>query len=332
MKVKVPPPDPMIGMAAQGSTRIAQQAENRAAESDKYYREVLAPRYLSQMDNQIAQGKELQDFSMGLARKNQGRLEDTTWKFQDQFYDDVNAYDDEATREQLAGAASADIQRSMDAGTGQMRRGLGLRGVNPNSGMSMMMERRNAMDGALAKAQAMTSVRDAARKEGMNLKAMAAGMGGSLGGSSQGWAGMAGTAAGMGMAGIQGAQGGLNSANSGWNSTMGLAGNQWGQLGQYGTNATNMRFDANKTNASQITSGIGTAVCVAAGMMIALRLKKDVSRNGTRSDGLGVYEFSYIWGGPRQVGVMADEVLKVYPGAVFAVNGFFAVDYSKLGA
>jgi hypothetical protein len=129
----------MIGMAAQGATRIAQQAENRAAESDKYYREVLAPRYLSQMDNQIAQGKELQDFSMGLARKNQGRLEDTTWKFQDQFYDDVEAYDDEATREQLAGAASADIQRSIDAGTGQMRRGLGLRGVNPNSGMSMMM-------------------------------------------------------------------------------------------------------------------------------------------------------------------------------------------------
>jgi hypothetical protein len=126
--------------------------------------------------------------------------------------------------------------------------------------MSMMMERRNAVDGALAKAQAGTVVRDAALKEGLNLKAMAAGMGGNLGGAAQGWASMVPGATAMGMAGIQGAQQGFGAANSAWNQTMGMAGNAWQSVGNFGLANQNMRYDAAKSNAMGTNQILGAGL------------------------------------------------------------------------
>jgi|LakMenEpi03Aug12_release.lakeMendotaPanAssembly.Ray.scaffolds.fasta_scaffold34458_2 hypothetical protein len=60
------------------------------------------------------------------------------------------------------------------------------------------------------------------------------------------------------------------------------------------------------------------------------RLKKNIKQIGTRSDGLNVYEFDYIWGGGRQVGLMAQEVKAIYPGAVSESGGYLMVDYSKV--
>jgi len=60
------------------------------------------------------------------------------------------------------------------------------------------------------------------------------------------------------------------------------------------------------------------------------RLKKNIKQIGTRPDGLNVYEFDYIWGGGRQVGLMAQEVQSVYPGAVSESGGYLMVDYSKV--
>jgi hypothetical protein len=61
-----------------------------------------------------------------------------------------------------------------------------------------------------------------------------------------------------------------------------------------------------------------------------IRLKKNITRVGTRPDGLGVYEFEYVWGGGRQVGLMAQEVLGVYPDAVGEFGGYLTVDYGKV--
>lgn len=61
-----------------------------------------------------------------------------------------------------------------------------------------------------------------------------------------------------------------------------------------------------------------------------VRLKTNIVKIGTRSDGLNVYEFDYVWGGPRQVGLMAQEVLNVYPDAVAEVDGYLTVDYAKV--
>jgi len=60
------------------------------------------------------------------------------------------------------------------------------------------------------------------------------------------------------------------------------------------------------------------------------RLKKNIKQIGTRPDGLNVYEFDYIWGGDRQVGLMAQEVQSVYPSAVSESGGYLMVDYSKV--
>ena len=61
-----------------------------------------------------------------------------------------------------------------------------------------------------------------------------------------------------------------------------------------------------------------------------IRLKKNIKKISTRPDGLNVYEFDYIWGGDRQVGLMAQEVQGVYPDAVSESNGYLMVNYSKV--
>jgi hypothetical protein len=60
------------------------------------------------------------------------------------------------------------------------------------------------------------------------------------------------------------------------------------------------------------------------------RLKRNITKIGTRPDGLGVYEFEYVWGGGRQIGLMAQEVQEVYPDAVGEAGGYLTVNYSKV--
>ena len=60
------------------------------------------------------------------------------------------------------------------------------------------------------------------------------------------------------------------------------------------------------------------------------RLKTNIQRISTRPDGLGVYEFEYIWGGGKHIGLMAQEVLGIYPDAVGSVGGYYTVDYSRV--
>ncbi|WP_203309762.1 tail fiber domain-containing protein [Sphingomonas beigongshangi] len=69
----------------------------------------------------------------------------------------------------------------------------------------------------------------------------------------------------------------------------------------------------------------------AASLFSDRRLKRNVRRVGTRADGLGIYEYRYLWGGPVRRGVMADEVATIAPHALAApVNGFARVDYGAL--
>jgi hypothetical protein len=69
----------------------------------------------------------------------------------------------------------------------------------------------------------------------------------------------------------------------------------------------------------------------AAGIMASdRRLKTDVSFLGWLRD-LPIWSYRYIWGGPMQVGVMAQEMLTIRPEAVVVMpNGFLGVDYGRL--
>lgn len=59
------------------------------------------------------------------------------------------------------------------------------------------------------------------------------------------------------------------------------------------------------------------------------RTKKNIEEVGKLKNGLPVYAYEYIDGGPRQIGVMAQDVEKKKPDAVHEVGGFKMVDYLK---
>ena len=62
------------------------------------------------------------------------------------------------------------------------------------------------------------------------------------------------------------------------------------------------------------------------------RLKKNIRKVGTMHKGkVNVYEFEYLGSDKREIGVMAQEVKKMYPDAVKKhESGYLMVNYSKL--
>ena len=65
-----------------------------------------------------------------------------------------------------------------------------------------------------------------------------------------------------------------------------------------------------------------------------VRLKWDIEPLATRWDGLPIYAFKYLWDYEVHVGVMAQDLLRneLWRPAVFTkANGYFAVDYRRLG-
>jgi len=60
------------------------------------------------------------------------------------------------------------------------------------------------------------------------------------------------------------------------------------------------------------------------------RLKTNIRKIGQMANGLFIYIYNYIWGGPLQIGVMADEVRRIMPHAVVNIGGFDAVNYEEV--
>lgn len=62
------------------------------------------------------------------------------------------------------------------------------------------------------------------------------------------------------------------------------------------------------------------------------RLKTNIKHLQTLSNGIKLYSFEYIWGGPVYVGVMAQDLLDSHPQAVVTDKyGYYAVNYALLG-
>lgn len=100
---------------------------------------------------------------------------------------------------------------------------------------------------------------------------------------------------------------------------------------------------ANAQNAanSQLTQGLfqlGGAALLAptgtfggpTGLFSDRRLKTDIKQIGVADNGLKIYSYKYVWGGPTQIGYMADEVEKLVPQAVGEFNGYKTVDYGMI--
>jgi hypothetical protein len=63
------------------------------------------------------------------------------------------------------------------------------------------------------------------------------------------------------------------------------------------------------------------------------RLKRDIVLVGRRDDGLGLYQYRYLWSDTVYVGVMAQEVALVHPDAIVrsGLDDYLRVDYERLG-
>ena len=107
--------------------------------------------------------------------------------------------------------------------------------------------------------------------------------------------------------------------------------------------ATNAQFTAQSNNANAanaassqlIGSLIGGAGAIGGGFAARsdIRLKKNIIKLGVHKTlGIGLYTWDYLWG-QKGAGVMAQELEKVMPEAVFTMpDGFKAVNYLMLGA
>jgi hypothetical protein len=104
----------------------------------------------------------------------------------------------------------------------------------------------------------------------------------------------------------------------------GLVQNQYqGQLNNY-----NQQVAANNSRRGGMASMLGTLGSAA--ITSDRRVKQNISKVGTLDNGLPVYSFQYIWGGPQQIGLMAQDVEKVNPSAVSEdENGIKGVNYSE---
>ena len=62
------------------------------------------------------------------------------------------------------------------------------------------------------------------------------------------------------------------------------------------------------------------------------RLKRSIELIETKENGIKLYSFQYLWSDEYFVGVMAQDLLDTpFESAATLKNGYYVVDYSKLG-
>ena len=113
----------------------------------------------------------------------------------------------------------------------------------------------------------------------------------------------------------------------------------WGPLGLYAGNVSG-NYGGTTTSSGQTyqpinstANTIGSIASLAgiAGLLFSdERLKKDKKRIGKTDSGVPIYSYKYKWGGPKMMGVMAQDLIAKQPGAVHNVGGLLAVDYGKV--
>lgn len=102
-------------------------------------------------------------------------------------------------------------------------------------------------------------------------------------------------------------------------------------ISQLGLGAAGTLAGAGQTSTSKGSSNGG----IIPGLFSDRRLKTDITEVGRLHNGLPVYAYRYIDGGPMQIGLMADEVEQLHPDAVaeaktwFSDGVFKTVDYGK---
>lgn len=80
--------------------------------------------------------------------------------------------------------------------------------------------------------------------------------------------------------------------------------------------------------AGTMGTGLGAGAGALLGLLSDRRFKTDIEPVGQMDNGLTIYRYRYIHGGPVVIGVMADEAKRINPDAVINIDG---VDYVRYG-
>lgn len=324
--------DPRVAAAAEAQVAL-QQREMDWTES--YYEKYITPMLEQQMklaDQAAAQNSEL----FAINKDNMTLANERYKKYgipaEDRYYDMVAKYSAPEEEEAQAAAALGDMRVAENVNNENLKRRLAGLGIDPTSGAAVAAMSDAAVMNAANEASAQNRARQAAKTLGMSLTADAAnfGRGGASGIIQFGSAAGANTQANVGAGAT-----GLSAVTGATSPMMGAYGtgiNMYGQ--QMGTYANIYNGDANRAQAE--SAGFGKLLGAGAqlGLKFAMsdrRLKKDIVPLSQLTNGLIVYQFSYVWDDVKHIGFMADEVEPLFPDAVHThVSGYKMVDYSKV--
>jgi len=262
-------------------------------------------------------------------------MQDTFRPLEREIVADVREFNTDAYREQLASQAAADAGLAFNRTRAANERSMASMGVNPNSGRFAGITSASGLSQAANRAATMTGTRQQADQLGYARSLDAAGLGRNLPGAS--------TAAYTGATAAGSAAGNAyQSAGQNYMGNMAIGSGTIGagqemQLSGL-SNVLNAQTNAYVNSNDSFLGDVGGILGGAAGIMKAWpsdrRLKENIREVGVdQRTALTLYEFNYKDApGRKFVGVMADEVVLVYPDAVkLQANGMFAVDYGVLG-
>lgn len=336
MGSKDSPPPPDYGPMAQASKEAAEigaaMGREQLAENKRQYdlnMQTAAPIIAAQqrnMDLAYTQGKESFDNYRSEGRPLQQSMRDIATGT---ISPEMKALMDRGGTEGVA-----DVQAALDGQRMQTGRAMARMGVNPNSGKFAAAQGAMDIQAATAKAGAANAGRSQALDKGY------ARMGDTL----NTYAGMASNAPSFYSAGTNAGNSAMGNQMSASNAYMGgmaagtgtVMGGKQMQMGGLGNILSAQTSYANSmANQDNGLGGIGSVLGGVASIysLSDRRLKENIVELGVHTDsGLMLYEFNYIGKEGRFRGVMAEDVLRLYPGAVvFNEEGYAAVDYGSLG-
>ena len=342
--------DPQITAAAASSAATAARAQQFA---EDYYTKTVAPMNEKMMAaSEVTQGKlnTLYDLNAEQMRAASDRYNKYGVPAENKYYDMVSQYSAPEEQERQAQLAKGDLGVAMQNQEQNRMRQFGGLGIDPTSPAAISAATDASVMNAAAEAGAMNRARGAARDLGMKLTSDAANFGrGGQSGILQ-----FGTQAGNNAAGAFGtAQGALGSTigagqsvNQGYQTALQGYGNN---LNAY-TSLGNTSMNANAAQTSAMYGALGSAIGAGTGLAALkygtpaatgsdIRMKHNIRHIGNLPSGLKVYSFEYLdqfKESPEddgiKIGVMAQEVLPIFPEAVVTrPDGYMAVHYSLLG-
>jgi len=332
-KSSAPPDYSAMAAATERGIATAERLGNRQMDfAQRQYEEMkplaerVAAQQMAAQEQQMKQAQDYYDYQQKTFRPlEQGLVAQ------------VQQYNTEGNRAQLAAQASADAANAFQSAQGVSNREMARRGINASSGAALMMRNQNALGLAGMTAGAATNARRQAEQTGFARSMDVTGLGRGLAGASLGaYQG----ANASGTAGLGSAMSAGNQYGSAFGQGAGymMGGAQMGITGQGNilnaqTSAYNTGLNAQGEMWGSIL-GAGATLGAAGLAKSDRRLKENIEVVGhDKRTMLPLYEFEYIGGtGQRFLGVMADDVEKRYPEMVFTMpDGYKAVNYAGLG-